>query len=80
MCAYMKQMPRLCRHKHALGVPREGFHRLRIPGTDTAALDFCGTLAIAWAASAASGARLSHTCVAVFLLAEFLHWLFCVFE
>jgi hypothetical protein len=53
---------------------------LRIPGTDTAALDLGGTIAIAWLISVVTFARLSLSCIGVFCVGEFLHRLFCVFD
>jgi hypothetical protein len=69
---------RPCHLSGALGAPGVGFHAARVPGTRTAAADYAGTLALAWAWSAASGLRLSVTTAALLLAAELLHWLFCV--
>lgn len=70
--------PPLCRFRDALGVPGEGVHAARVPLTRTAALDYFGTLALAWLTSAAFDVRLSVTTVAWLLAAEALHRLFCV--
>jgi hypothetical protein len=68
----------LCRFKEALGVPGEGVHRLRVPGTPSAALDYVGTIGLAWATSALTGFRMSVTTIAWFAVAEMLHLAFCV--
>jgi hypothetical protein len=69
---------RPCNLSGALGAAGAGFHVARVPGTRTAAADYAGTIALAWAPSAASGLRLSVTTVAVPLAAELMHWLLCV--
>lgn len=68
----------LCRFSESLGRAGEGFHRPRIPGTDSALLDVAGTLAAAWALSAACGWRFSAVAAALFAAAEVLHSVFCV--
>jgi hypothetical protein len=68
----------LCRFKDAFGAPGTGVHSARVPFTRTAAVDYAGTLLLAWGTSAVSGLRLSVATIAWFAAAEFLHWLFCV--
>lgn len=62
----------------ALGKPGTGFHAARLPGTPTALWDFVGTVLLAWATSAATGARASLCALAWFAAAEALHALFGV--
>ena len=68
----------LCQFQDALGAAGAGVHRLRVPGTNTAAADYVTTLLVAWFLSAWLGCSLVLTTVTLFLLGVFLHWLFCV--
>lgn len=67
-----------CVYSESLGVAGRGFHSARVPGTDTAAGDFFGTVLLAWGLSAATGVRCSLWAIVLFGMAEALHSLFCV--
>ncbi len=60
------------------GTPGEGIHAARVPGTDTAAVDYIVTLLAAWMLSAAFKWSLVNTTVALFVGGIVAHWLFCV--
>lgn len=68
----------LCAFKDYLGIPKEGIHRLRIPGTDAAAADVLMSLALVWALSAFSKIPMTLCFILVFTLAFVLHLVFCV--
>lgn len=68
----------LCRFQDALGVPGEGVHKVRVPGTDTAAADYVMTLLAAWLISAVFKASLVSVTVALFVAGVVAHRIFCV--
>ena len=68
----------LCRFQDALGVSGEGVHKVRIPGTDTAAADYVMTLLAAWLISAVFKASLVSVTVALFVAGAVAHRIFCV--
>ena len=67
---------RLCKYKHALGVPGEGVHSTRFLGV--AINDVIMTLVGAFIISKSFGFPLTPVTITLFLLGIFLHWLFCV--
>jgi hypothetical protein len=66
----------LCQYKDILGKPYEGVHRPRVCGL--AAADVVGTVGLAAAASYATGYQFAYVLIFIFMVATFLHWLFCV--
>ena len=69
---------RPCDYRDIFGKSGEGIHKYRIPGTDTAAIDYIATLLLAWAISAKFKTSLVLTSIVLFLVAMICHWLFCV--
>ena len=67
-----------CAYRDALGKPGIGFHKMRVPYTDTALNDYAGTLLLAWLLAALSGINLVNATLFMFLLGILLHYLFCV--
>ena len=67
---------RLCKYKHALGIPEQGVHSTRFAGV--AIVDVMMTVAGAFMISRVSGFPFVNVTVILFLLGIFLHWLFCV--
>lgn len=67
---------RLCKYKHALGVPGEGVHSTRFMGV--AINDVIMTFVGAFIVSKSFGLPLAPVTITLFLLGIFLHWLFCV--
>ena len=69
-----------CPYKHILGVPKEGVHEMRVPGTDTAFVDYVLTLIGAWLLTRVSKNKipLVFATVLLFLVGEVLHYVFCV--
>ena len=68
----------LCQFKDALGIPGQGVHAFRVPGTTTAAADYVLTLLLAWVISATTSLPLVPTTVVLFLLGSWMHYAFCV--
>ena len=68
----------LCQYAEAFGVAGQGLHRLRVPGTSTAAFDFLLTILVAWGIAAGCQLPLVPMTVGLFLLGSLLHKLFCV--
>ena len=77
-------MVSLCRYKNVLGIPRQGFHALRIPVIDAALNDFLGTIVLSlltWYFFGKEKQQRWTTHFAVWLgLGSLLHYLFCVYE
>jgi hypothetical protein len=69
---------RSCPFKGLLGVPNEGLHKYRIPVLNIAAVDLGLTVAVAFAISKWRKKSFLKTFIALFVLAEVLHALFCV--
>lgn len=78
-------MSSLCKYRHALGVPGQGFHSVRL--FNVAILDVLATFAGALAVERIAGwltrskftwRRYGITVTVAFVLGIFLHWLFCV--
>ena len=67
-----------CTPSTIFGEVATGVHALRVPGTDAAAADYILTLLLAWALSAAFQWDLVLVTIALFTLAVFLHWWFCI--
>jgi len=67
---------RLCKYKHALGVPGAGIHSVRFMGV--AINDVIMTLLGAFIISKSFKLPLAPVTISLFLLGIFLHWLFCV--
>ena len=76
-------MVSLCRYKNVLGIPRQGFHALRIPVIDTALNDFFGTILGSLLTWYFLGKERQHRWTTHFggwlLLGSVLHYLFCVY-
>jgi hypothetical protein len=68
----------LCNLKHALGVPGQGIHSVRIPGTDAAAIDVMLSLGLVWILAAVPKIPITLAFLLVFGLAFVMHLLFCV--
>lgn len=68
----------LCKYKDALGIPGQGFHKIRIPGTDAAAGDVLASLALVWFLAAVPKIPITISFLIVFGAALVLHLLFCV--
>lgn len=70
----------LCMYKDILGKPNLGFHAARIG--PFALWDIVGTLGIAfllnWSIGANGIKQFIQIALALFILGEILHWLFCV--
>ena len=60
------------------GKPKQGLHQYRIPGTDTAAIDFVATLLGAWLVSFLTHTSLVITTITVLVLGMIFHRLLCV--
>ena len=71
-------MVKLCTYKNSLGVPGQGFHSMRIPGTDTALFDYVGTILLAFILTRITGIPFVISTIAMFTIGIILHWLFCV--
>ncbi len=69
-------MSLFCQYKDILGMPGKGFHKPRLFGF--AALDTIGTFVIAWVLSKYTRQKLWKSILFMFILAQFLHWMFCV--
>jgi uncharacterized membrane protein YcaP (DUF421 family) len=69
-------LPRLCQYKDIFGKPNVGFHSIRI--FDFALLDILGTILIAFIISKYYKINFVFTTIILFLVAIFMHWLFCV--
>lgn len=69
-------MPRPCHLRHALGVPKQGFHRHY--GVGFAVADVVGTLVIAALFARGDVTKTAQYFAALFVLAVALHWVFCV--
>ena len=68
----------LCQYKNIFGIPREGFHKARIPFVDMALWDTLGTVAIIALITYFSGVSWIIVSLSVIMLAVFLHSIFCV--
>ena len=68
----------LCRFKDALGVPGQGVHALRIPGTNAAAVDVLLSLGLVWFLAAVPKMPITLAFLLVFGLALVAHLVFCV--
>lgn len=68
----------LCRYKNALGVPREGSHKLRDPIFDTALNDVMMTIIGAFLISWGLNYRFVVVLLILFILSIILHRKFCV--
>lgn len=68
----------LCRYKNALGRPREGVHKYRIPILDIAAADTLLTVLLALVVSKIFKVSFLWSFIATILLGIILHKLFCV--
>lgn len=68
----------LCQYKDALGVPGQGVHSWRIPGTNAAAVDVLASLGLVWFLAAVPKIPMTVAFLLVFGAALILHWLFCV--
>ena len=66
----------LCQYKHALGEPGKGFHEKRLFGL--AANDLLGTIFIGIIIAIILNINPIITVLALFILGELLHLLFCV--
>lgn len=73
-----RKMPGLCHLKDALGVPGQGVHALRIPGTNAAAVDVLLSLGLVWFLAAVPKVPMTLAFLLVFGLALIAHLLFCV--
>ena len=71
-------MPLLYEYRDLFGKPGEGIHRIRIPGTTTAATDYLVTLLLAWFISAIAKTPLVTTTMGLFVLGMVCHWTFGV--
>lgn len=72
-------MSRLCAYRDLLGEPNTGLHAIRIPGIDIALLDVIATFGAAGVISYnMPDVEFWKVSVVLFLLATFLHVLFCV--
>ena len=69
-------MRQLCEYKDIFGKPREGVHALRV--FDLAIFDIVGTFGLAYGLHKVTGYNYWKCVVFMFVLAIFLHWLFCV--
>lgn len=67
-----------CRYADLAGVPGEGIHCWRIPGTPTPAADYILTLLLAWFISWTCSVSLALTTAFLIMLGMFLHAVFCV--
>ncbi len=67
-----------CKFKDVFGKPKQGIHRFRIPGTDTALVDYLLTLLFVWLISALTKTSLVLWTLILFSLSLFFHFLFCV--
>ena len=67
---------RLCKYKNIFGESHKGVHRLRIG--PFAFVDLVGTLIIAGIIGYIFNIDILLTFVVLFIVAQFLHWLFCV--
>lgn len=67
---------RLCKYKNIFGVPNQGVHKLRIG--PFAFVDLVGTLVVAGIIGYIFNVDVLLTFIILFIIAQFLHWLFCV--
>lgn len=66
---------RLCQYKNIFGEPGRGVHKLRIG--PFAFVDLVGTLVIAGLIGYFFNVDVLLTFIILFVVAQFLHWLFC---
>lgn len=66
---------RLCKYKNIFGEPNKGVHKLRFG--PFAFIDLVGTLIIAGIIGYIFNVDVFITFVILFIIAQFLHWLFC---
>ena len=66
----------LCQYKDILGEPNKGFHSIRL--FDFAILDILGTFLLAYILYLVTGLNYLVSTIIMFIIAIFLHWLFCV--
>lgn len=66
----------LCSYKNSLGKPGEGFHQSRILGF--ALYDIIGTIIIAFIIGYISNISFWITFLLLFIVAQILHYIFCV--
>jgi hypothetical protein len=66
----------LCQYKDLFGVPGEGVHKWRIPGTDAAGIDVLLSIGLVWIV--ATKIRIEIAFIIVFGVALVMHLLFCV--
>jgi hypothetical protein len=71
-------MHRLCQYRDILGVPREGVHSYRIPVVDMATFDVVGTIILAFIFAKVFKRNFFLVLLLLYILAECLHYLFCV--
>ena len=66
----------LCQFKDILGKPNTGFHSVRV--LDFALLDIIGTFLLAFVLHKFTRLNYLISVIIMFVVAIFLHWLFCV--
>lgn len=66
----------LCKYKDVFGESRKGIHSIRI--FDFAILDFVGLFILAYVLRATLDFPLMETIIALFIIGQILHYLFCV--
>lgn len=69
-------MTLLCKYKNILGVPNEGFHKLRFGPFGF--VDIIVTLILAGIVSYFMDVNSFYTFVILFIIGQIFHWLFCV--
>ncbi len=65
-----------CQYKDIFGEPNKGFHSIRL--LDFAILDILGTFLLAYLLTLVTGINYIISTIIMFVIAIFLHWLFCV--
>lgn len=68
----------ICNFKDIFGRPREGVHKPRVFGTDTALIDYILTIISAILISKLTKVPLVLTTIILLILGEFMHYLFCI--
>lgn len=66
----------MCKYKNALGKPKEGIHKYRI--FDISIVDLLLTIILSLIVSKIFRIKLWISFIIIFILGEFLHYLFCV--
>lgn len=67
-----------CTFKDIFGTPRQGVHKPRVFGTDTALIDYTLTIISAILISKLTKVPLVLTTILLFIFGELMHYMFCI--